>query len=420
MKKRLKQLSTFGLAAALSLGIFAPTALVSAEGDDPQFYTAYFIWDCNGFCSRKLNNIQGEANGSYPTNYYRADSMWDEIGHEKVLDISSVAPDTSRFGFLTEAGYARFQSEGWTSSWGDPLERVRSITDDWESEHELIYDPMGGRVSNNSINTNANRDFRLTIFGDDFEAIRFSDIEESYTYFPKEVHPLNWDPHFIDSTVDISGTSLSSPAIYETYLLEPNLKFSSHDFSASPIVSVRATNVNNPNAVSVTKNDDQFTITFNSNYHQKVDFELTAENGDKYYLQVNRVTGKEYMNIGEKKLGYWLMYNSSKSYNDYDVIATIGHEDGSISIKKATPIAIDDFDEEGPATKVEWNAGKNLKSAVFAIDGENDITSLDFTVVSKDAFKTADVYGGTFAGSGKGIHFDDDLLNRFIIHVYSN
>lgn len=287
---------------------------------------------------------------------------------------------------------------------------------DEDEKRDFIIDPTGARDGNSVINTNGDRAFRAVIYSDSFEGITFGVDESDYTYFLND-----WDPTFINSTVDISKTTKSKPALYETYMLEPLLKFTTANNSKLEIKSIKALDVNDK-AVTIDSNDGEFTIKFNSNYYSSVVFELTDNANNKYYLKVNRIvmdirhsymeskeTNEDYVNIIAR-----LIYPSNKHYTDYDVYATVTYNDNTTKTMKVdVSNKYNRLIDGSPTTDYEYDGGKNLLNASYVLKVTSNMKSVDFNILNKNAL-TSSSYGGTFAGSNKGIHYDvERLVNDF-------
>lgn len=397
--------------------------------------TAYFIWDNNGnIAKHQFMDLKGmDPSSADPAflNMIKASDVTDDSDPSVKINLSALLAnkdtkyDKSSYAWVPQETIDELDNRGYTTwaKWQGLIPEIiaeNPSEDPWDLEHEYFYEPMSSKNGNNSISTNANRVFRATIYDSSkYEAIQFGVSESDYHYFPN-----TWDPVFYDSTLDISSTTKDAPAEYTTYLLEPTLKFSGSAYSISDIASVKALDVN-PGAVTIAESGDEYTIKFNSHYYDKVVFEITDTAGKQYYVRINRITGRfvNGMNISTDvlKMGYMLMYDSSKSYNDYEVKTLVTYADGSSKIVSAVPTASKDWDDQAQqeVTKIEWDAGKNLKSALFAVPVTKDVVSLDFTVTNKGAISVIDTYGGTFTGSGKGLHFDDNFLREVINDFYN-
>lgn len=390
-----------------------------SEPDDPPMSgeefngTAWFIWNENGnVCKYKVENLQGaidnEGAWEYPVNYIKESDVVD--GTNK-LEISNLS-NTDYYWVWDDKIDVLNDKTTWKQ-----LEDYIEILD-YDEKRAFVIDPTQAREGNNSICTNGDREFRATIYDDSkYESIVFGVKEDDYTYFPAD-----WDPIFINSEVDISGTTRTNPAVYEMYLLEPNLKFSSGTVNNSRIMKVTALDVNK-DAVTITESNGEYKIVFNSNYYDSVVFEITDQNNNKYYLQIDRIVMKTYDNMRDEtatslQSGVLLMYPADSSYNDYEIIAEITYKDGKTKTVKASNIkTLQDIDHLGQGYEVEvneWDYGKNLKMASYVVDVTDNMTDIYYTVIKKGALDGS-TYGGTFAGSGKGLHVDNiqELINDF-------
>lgn len=376
---------------------------------------AYFVWNCGGsICKYRVENMQGridkDGHSEYPINYIKESTVKDG---NKVLEISNVVDGGNYFWVWDEA----IDQMDSLTKWDDLTRYVDEL--DYDEKRDFVIDPTGAKYANNAINTNGDRCFRATIYDDTkYESIVFGTNESDYTYFLS-----GWDPDFFNSEVDLSGTTKEEPMYYETYMLEPVLKFSTGSKSNSEIESIKALDVN-PGAVTINKENGEYTIKFNSNFYDSVIFELTDVNNKKYYLEIKRIVMSAVDNMIDRnqegaklKVGVKLTYPSNTSYTDYEVLAEIEYNDGTIKTVKAKNeestqyiFAIGEF-----ATVKEWEDGKNLKSAAYFVEVSKDVKDINFTVLKKNALN-GDSFGGAFAGSGKG--FNIDILDRLITDWY--
>lgn len=433
MKKLTSLFAAFVVAFAGLFLLIATASKVSATDN----ITAYFIWNNNGdIAQHKFTDLQGMKTATSGEQYaylnmIKSSDVVDDTDATIGINLSSYLTETgkwdeSNYAWVPQDTINELTTRGYTTwaQWQGLIDELKAENpgeDEWDLEHHYFYEPMGAKNGKNSLNTNANREFRASIYDTaKYQAIKFGVSEADYYYFPS-----SWDPVFIESTVDLSGTTKANPAKYETYLLEPNLYLSEDSVnSVADIVSVKALDVN-PDAVTITQTGNNYTIKFNSNYYNEVTFEFTDTAGKTYYLKVNRITGRfadgREVSTTKLKVGYFLSYDSAKSYNDYEVKALLTYANGSTKTVAATPTAFRDYDNASGdwVTKVEWDGGKNLKSAWFAVEVTKDVVNLDFTVTHKNAIQIADTYGGTFTGSGKGLHYPDTDLNRAINGFYS-
>ena len=100
-----------------------------------------------------------------------------------------------------------------------------------------------------------------------------------------------------------------------------------------------------------------------------------------------------------------LFYPSNKSYSDYEVVANITYNDGKTETKTLTAEdMIDDSTQDNLGKDVD--GGVNLKQTLYTISNGKSVKEVRFFV--KKAGSTADVYGGTFSGSNKGLLYSVD------------
>lgn len=270
----------------------------------------------------------------------------------------------------------------------------------------LAIDPTGAVNGASTVCTNGNRDFRATIYADTFEGLDFSVNPNDYTYFPDF-----WDSVFTSNTVDISGSTAENPAVYESFLLEPTVHFSTASNSANAITGIKALDVP-AGAVAVTGDSvSGYDIKFNSNFFDSVVFELKTDT-QTYYLNVVRTALQVHDNFGPGmtepgKVIASLYYDEGQDYKSYEVYATIYNSDGTTTMKKAEAVEID-MDNLGnpmPAGTYTREAGKGLNYSNFAVEVSTDVVGVAFNVVEAGAL-SGESYGGSYLGSGIGAYYD--------------
>lgn len=371
---------------------------------------AYFVWadDNDNICYHKFENLLGREDwyGGYPMNHIHVDDITDQSGNGK--------------------NYVYGQQP---ANWVLPLdiEDQQGIVDPNHLKKEYIFgnghddmgvqlDPCGARNGANSICSNADRHFRVTIYRDGYQCVKFHINADDYEYFPDF-----WDPTFFTSTVDISGTTPENPAVFKTYLLNDEIFFETcmHtiDGMKTDVKSIVPLNVKN-GAITVSTNlsvdADYVAIKFNSRYYDHTVFEITTEDESKFYIRIARQVFNISDNFGpgqtDKKVIADFYYpngiEGGSSYTNYDVVATKVKKDGSKEtfIVEATDIS-DPF--TGELILRDGGGGRGLNRSSYFVEVDDDIVGVYFTVVLKNALDTENnVYGGTFSGSGKGIYYD--------------
>lgn len=380
------------------------------EDDDPHIFdgNAYFVWINNNgkVCYHKFTHLDGAiptlSGMYYKMNYINAADITDESGNNSDYVWGLKYANWVLPGELEdEEGHIIPERLNKLYIFGDGIPST-----DRRKENGVQLDPCGGINGANSLCSNADRNFRVTIYRDGYQAVSFSDLQDEYTYFPEF-----WNPIFFSSTVDISGTTESNPAEYDTYLLEPTVKFSKGRFSEE-VTAVEALNVN-PDAVEITNNAGVFTVKFNSNYYDHVVFKVTA-GGKDYFLKLNRMVIDVTDNFGpgveDTKLRAELYYPTSMNYDDFEVIATVVNRDGT---EETSVVSVNKYESEDYQNVIDrtvndyvLKGGKGLYCSQYSVSVDQDkVAGAYFTVIKKGALK-GDNYGGTFAGSGRGTYYD--------------
>ena len=274
-------------------------------------------------------------------------------------------------------------------------------------ESDMTINPIRALDGENCISTMGDLAFKLTIYNDGkYEGIEVG-VPNDYEYYPSF-----WDGVFHWNTVDISGTTVDNPAVFEAFLLEKTIQINSNIVSKK-IKSIKALNVPE-RAVSFENIENGiWNITYSSNYYDEIEFELTDVNNNKYYMTILRTNVRlvGYASNPEDSAVYAAVYYpASDSYKNYSIILTINYKDGSKETKiiKNPVKAIDD--EGGNLIETyEYTGGENLKQSWYKLDGvergqKSTVSSFNITVV-KNYSTTSEIYGGTLSGADDGIKF---------------
>lgn len=359
--------------------------------------SVYFVWvDGSTFYSHKITGLDGAIDNAgqleYPLNR---------------RPLSSIKDDATNTAYTLGMNYEFCWEESFETVSATPA--FASATDKLEylHENECTIDPTGAVSGENSISTNGDRVFRLTIYNDaddSYEGLIVS-VPDEYAYFPDW-----WDPAFHQDTYDISGTTKADPFEVEAFVLEPTVSIHS-DGIADDITSVRALDVP-AKAVSITDaGRGRFDLQFHSHFYDNVVFELTDEAGETYYIQINRISMRVNRIAGPGvTTPYYavdLYYADSSSYTNYDVITTIEYKDGTIETVTLTPLGAGEAQAPNGDLRDgrNWDGGENMLGSSYKIPFSQDMTQVSgFAVnaVASGAF-SGTTYGGTYAGSGKGL-----------------
>ena len=386
-------------------------AVFDPDEGNPFDGNAYFFWmnEDDTLSYHKFSNLQGGS----ATNYIEVSQLTDESGNDRNYQWG--------LGTANWALAADIEDDDGNVK---PEVNAQYVFGNGIDDMGVQLDPCSDTEGGSSFLSNGDRIFRSIIYlADSYEAITFGITPEDYEYFPNF-----WDPTFFTSTIDISDTAIDHPAIYKTYLLNSSIKFVTGLHSRSAIKSIKALDVNS-NAVDVEKNEQtgEFTITFHSNYYDRVVFEAEDENGEKYYFMPQRIVVNAMDNFGpdmtEAKINAAFFYPNTYRYNNFDVVATITRYDqkptthllNALPLNEAEPgMEVLGLAEPGPDEYTSVG-GKGLYASLYPVALGDDIRSgrdalekvrdVAFTVVRKNAL-TGEFYGGTFSGSGKGTVYD--------------
>lgn len=406
-----KILLSIVLVLVMALGLIFPFGLRQVKADeneepvagghvyDQNGDTVYFVWlDGENVYSHAINNVVGVDNR---LNFVTLASVVDDTTGT-AFDLNN---DDYEFCWkaISDGEHQTTLQEYMTS------EGFVNATDKREAlkEAEFAINPainQNDAKTSSTIVTNGDREFRVVIYNaDTYEGIQFSQNEEDYTYFPSF-----WDSTFYTGMLDISGTTIENPAEYNTFILEPTIKFSMAENSNSAITSLEALDVPS-GAVTITGNGTEgYGIRFASHFFDNVVFRATSADGT-YYIKINRaaLSIKDNFRSGNTnpQVIADLYYDEAESYRDYDVYATITGTDGQTTLQKAESVFVED--ESGDeSTDYEIAGGKGLKKASFAVAASKDtVASVRFNVIKTGALNSG-TYGGTYAGSNNGTEYN--------------
>lgn len=392
---------------------FENIEFISGDGPLPQGPpafdgSAYFVWQGanDAFCVHKITGLTGQAgDGTYPINYIMLSTVKDDVSNEPF------AIDNSKYYWVRGSkGDELFETEAEqltnTRKYNQYSSFDNYLKSDEQILREIAIDPCGAENGESTVCTNGDREFRATIYEDStFEGVAFDQNKNNYTYFPNF-----WDNAVFTNTVDISGTTESTPAIYEAFILEPTIRFGKADNSANAFTGIRALNVPD-GAVTITGDAASgYGIVFGSNFFDNVAFEITTASGN-YYLEIVRTAIQVHDTAGPGEVNPTIVaevyYDNAKSYSDYDVYATIHYADGSMGIQKASvsEFTMDELGNPVPPGTYEMNGGNGLTRAQYSIPLTSNMVGVYFNAVESGAL-SGTTFGGSYFGSGKGVYYD--------------
>ncbi|MCR5255911.1 MAG: hypothetical protein K6D96_08255 [Acetatifactor sp.] len=366
-----------------------------------------FAWKGAGgaLCMHTINDISGRritsGGEAYDINYILLSTIKDDTTNEQYVI------GNNDYMWVWEGRGAEIEALNITT-WSVLCSYTNSLSEN--DKRAFIADPTFARNGNATVCTNGDRNFRATIYdATKFVGIAFKADESEYTYFPDF-----WDPTFFSNVLDITDTTASNPAMYETSILEPSLIFSTDTRSVDTISAVRAVGIPQK-AISVTNSNGQISVVLRSNFYSQVLLELEGESGRKYYVKIIRKSMNVMDDMGpgstDNHVIAELYYDENKSYSDYDVYCTKYYSDGSTAVVQCEAADIEyalNGDEVPVNTKV-IPAGKGLKKSQYMVPMESGVVSYSFNVTNSGAM-TGDTFGGSFVGSSKGVTYTDRVI----------
>ena len=401
---------------------------------------AYVIWACGEddgeVCLHLLPEI---VNEDFATEYYAADEMTDITDPTRVFD---------KFGAFEDEDYARGMAlkssvdewvernygegktvadvdwseidlhlflRGYDKGWMERKliedgtcedgneDTLHDCVDQYFIDHELEegggvkLQPVGEPQGNSSYVSYGDRNFRVTIYNENYKALTLGDLSDLH-YIPNSYS----DATYIDA-IDISETTRENPAIMQSILLEERVSIKASAVGGLEIASIEALDAPE-GAIGIEGNNNEYEFVFHSNFYDAVIFKITDTEGHDYYLRVERSVLDNW--IREESVQTTFYFDAETSYQDYELIATYVYKDGT-SVEKEMRNAQRIDDGLGNVTiAYEMEAGQNLKMATYVIDEErgfsDELEGVYFN--ARKAGTTELIYAGTLVGSGLGVY----------------
>lgn len=418
------------------------------DPDNPGFDgKAYLIWSCKngGTCYHYFENIPVTLEGGI---FYKASDIKDDNTNEvfdTMAEIKGFAlKDTFDTWVTKYKAYKNIDNIDWSKL---DTSLIVGNTDMRQYEEDAIRDgkctrenvveedfhhcvdnyveekgiftmhadlqPLWEPSSDNAYVSYGDRNFKVTIYNDDYRAVTLGSLDDLSYY------PATWNNPFLRvESYDISNTSKENPTEIETILLENTINIKAlSEYNSFEIKSMEALDVPET-AVTVNKVNGEFKIQFSSNFYDKVVFKVTDTNNKEYFIRINRISlsvNKRNLNNKEVLEGNFY-FDRTTEYTDYIVTAKIVYKDGTNKIvEMVNAKEIDDglgnktyayeADLENPE---DGPSGKGLKMSTYRYelsDGEEkNISKVYFNVEYEGS--TKDNYAGAFVGSGKGVVLD--------------
>ncbi len=291
--------------------------------------------------------------------------------------------------------------------------------DSFKGSTGIDFAPVNEPQESNAYVSYGNRNFKIIIYGEDYKGLTLGSLSD-LDYYPRE-----WANRFERrENYDISGTTKDKPAEMLGVLLQNTVTIERLTYTSYTISKVEALDVPN-GAVEVDAGANGFTIYFHSNYYDKVEFKITDDDGNEYFILINRRTIDPYFDIrhdsDDAKIMAEVFYADSKSYENFNVLGKIQYKDGTTKVVQLTAINYGrdglgnevsgiEYDEANPSYVRPGDAppvsdrGKGIKRAKFAYDiDKSELKKIDKVYINVEMEgSTQNYYNGNFAGSGKG------------------
>ena len=390
--KSLRKLTASLLLVVLMVFSFIPTINVGA-------YTQrniYVLWnDDQGVFHKKLIENVDQNDGADLAYTYKS---VEEIGDG--FDLSY------RYELMFKEDFDAIEA---TADFTAAQDKIEYLID-----NQISLEPIRSIQTKTSVSHMGGMNFRFIAYAPGFIGLRLTTPEGGYQ--PDFIGGLFFEDHY-----DIGGTTKEKPAVVQSSLLNSTINIESTGPS-SPYKSVKALDVDEKAVQVMEKGDGIFTIKFNSNYFDRVVFEVTTEDNQKGYVMIARDT----LNIvaDNNDIRATLYYTKDHSYKDYQVVANIVYNDGKEetkvldAVKDAKHDTNEDRYEYETTGEAALEGNAKLKKCQFVVSNASKVKYVYFNVVKTGATSIIDAYQGTFAGSKSGIKFGQIAPQRRGIIYY--
>ena len=280
----------------------------------PQFDgKAYLIWSCKngGVCYTHFDNIPNFDDGNstfYPASevksvtnnevfdvnakykFFSTDAKfdawvtaykaykgistitWSEVDPKDIIgepvDMRQYEEEAEASGDCTKEGNTREEFELCVNNFAATKKGV------WVARAQL--QPVGEPTYNNSYVSYGDRNFKVVIYNDNYKGVSIGSLDD-LSYYPAE-----WANPFIKrDQYDISGTTKDKPTGIDVILLEKTVNIKVMDYNGFEITKLEALDVPEK-AVKIQIVDDEWKLTFASNFYDKVVFKATDSQGEIY------------------------------------------------------------------------------------------------------------------------------------------
>lgn len=399
---------------------------------------ATLLWACSdgSLCYHSFDNLLTER--AFETIYVNAKDVKDERTNEEFIinatstgfvlqnDFEAFVNDYKRINQVDEVPWAQINADevirhidkgeierdlidkGICSSNVDE-ETLHACVDSWVNENISlnfnVLNPLEAPKSENSYSHFGDRNFKITIYNDNYLGISLGNTED-LTYIPDF-----WDIAQMPDSIDVSTSTIMDPKIMETILLEDTLRLTPKTFGETKITNIEVEGIRE-DAVSIVKDGNDYVINFKSNFYDQVLLKITDSNNNTHYLKIVRIVNKIVDNFAPNNdkpaLITTVYYDEGKTRDDFTVMATLVYSDGTNAMVNATALN-EAFEHYGNPVTFDYNAGKHLKASQWKVDLDmtnKEIVGVYFNIINNNEVES--VYAGTYMGSGLGLYWDID------------
>lgn len=378
--KKLKKFSLSLLLVVLMAFSFVP----KINANNVNECDLYFIWnDSEGNFHKKLIENVGLNTGDALAYTYKSE---EDIGDNYKLSYG--------YELIYKAEYEAIENDPEFIAANDKVAYL--------NKNHITINPLRSIKGANSISHMGDMAFRFIAYRSNYLGLQLLNTNNAYK--PDFIGGLFYEDHF-----DISGTTKEKPVIVQASILNDEVIIKNVG-PTNFYKSVKALDVSSK-AVSVSNYDRGFKIKFNSNYYDRVVFEVTTSDNKVGYVMIAR-DSLNISNMGREreKIQATLYYTKEHSYKDYQLVANINYKNGSKETKVLNPVKEAEHDTNRDPYEYEaigdFESGENkLKKCQFVLENAKNIESVYFTVIKAGATQESNTYKGTFAGSNDGVKF---------------
>lgn len=263
---------------------------------------------------------------------------------------------------------------------------------EWLRENNYTIDPCGANCTSNSISTNGDRAFRLTIYNNNYQSFT---LQADGTTYKTNAD----DPILTNNNMDLSDTTANKPAEMNAFLLNDTITITPENLGSNrTISSINALNVPNTDAIVINNSGE---IEFKSNYYNNVTFKIVTNDNEEYFVKINRyntlISDSLVPGISDKIFAN-IYYDETLDPENLEVRVKVVYKNGSTEIKNAD-LSSETYLPNGDKTSGTYTTDgcTNLKMSTFYISSYN-VADAYFTVIKKSD-------NTILSGSGYGLHY---------------